>query len=112
MRSCWCWENGSEPRTHLFSDGEVDFVGVVDKNEKRANEIVEGWGGKVFATIEELVGSGELPGVDAVTIATPTVCHIEVAEPLLERGIGCLIEKPYVDTESGSMAIRTAERIM
>ena len=68
----------------------VEFVGVVDQNEERRNDIVEEWGGKAFANVEELIDAG----VDAVTIATPTIYHFEAAEPLLDRGIGCLIEKP------------------
>ena len=58
---------------------DVDFVGVVDQDETRRNDIVEEWGGKAFATVEELIDTG----VDAVTIATPTIYHLEVAEPLL-----------------------------
>lgn len=77
---------------------DVAFVGVVDQNEERANEIVEEWGGQAFATVEELIGDGEHLGVDAVTIATPTIYHLEAAQPLLERGIGCLIEKPLAPT--------------
>ena len=33
-------------------------------------------------------------GVDAVTVAVPTVHHHAAAEPLLRRGVACLIEKP------------------
>ena len=86
----------------------VDFVGVVDQDEERRNDIVDEWGGKAFATVEELIGDGELPGVDAVTIATPTIYHLEVAEPLLERGIACLIEKPLAPTAEIASAIAEA----
>ena len=79
----------------------VDFVGAVDPDEDRRNDIVQEWGGKAFAAVEELVESG----VDAVTIATPTIYHLEVAEPLLERGIACLIEKPLAPTAEIASAI-------
>jgi predicted dehydrogenase len=82
----------------------VDFVGVVDQDETRRNDIVEEWGGKAFSTVEELISSG----VDAVTIATPTVYHLEAAEPLLERGIACLIEKPLAPTAEVAAAIADA----
>ena len=82
----------------------VDFVGVVDQDETRRNDIVEEWGGKAFATVEELISEG----VDAVTIATPTVYHLEVAEPLLERGIACLIEKPLAPTAEVAASIADA----
>lgn len=80
---------------------DVDFVGVVDQSEERRNDIVEEWGGKAFATVEELIESG----VDAVTIATPTIYHLEAAQPLLERGVGCLIEKPLAPTAEVATAI-------
>lgn len=90
-------------RIYSQMDG-VDFVGVVDQSEERRNNIVEEWGGKAFATVEELIDAG----VDAVTIATPTIYHLEVAEPLLERGIGCLIEKPLAPTAEVAKAIADA----
>lgn len=90
-------------RIYSQMDG-VDFVGVVDQSEERRNDIVEEWGGKAFATVEELIDAG----VDAVTIATPTIYHLEVAEPLLERGIGCLIEKPLAPTAEVAKAIADA----
>ncbi|MFT4592440.1 MAG: putative dehydrogenase [Phycisphaerales bacterium] len=83
---------------------DIEFVGVVDQSEERRNDIVEEWGGKAFATVEELIDAG----VDAVTIATPTIYHLEVAEPLLERGIGCLIEKPLAPTAEVASAIADA----
>tara|TARA_X000000368_G_scaffold413788_1_gene402454 strand:+ start:286 stop:1302 length:1017 start_codon:yes stop_codon:yes gene_type:complete len=80
---------------------DVEFVGVVDHNAERRNDIIEEWGGKAFSTVEELIDDG----VDAVTIATPTIYHLEVAQPLLERGIGCLIEKPLAPTADIAAAI-------
>ena len=70
------------------------LIGVVDNSEERRNDVVESWGGKGCETVEELIDLG----VEAVTIATPTKYHLEVAKPLLERGIACLIEKPLAPT--------------
>jgi predicted dehydrogenase len=94
-------------RIYSQMDG-VEFVGVVDQSEERRNDIVEEWGGRAFASVEELIGDGELPRVDAVTIATPTIYHLEVAQPLLERGVGCLIEKPLAPTAEVASAIAEA----
>ena len=80
---------------------DIDFVGVVDQSAERRIDIVEEWGGKAFASVDELIDAG----VDAVTIATPTVHHHEAATPLLERGIGCLIEKPLAPTAEVAAAI-------
>ncbi|MCG8470300.1 MAG: Gfo/Idh/MocA family oxidoreductase [Desulfobacterales bacterium] len=50
-------------------------------------------------------------GVEAVTIATPTVHHHEVAKFFLENGVHCLIEKPIAVTMAEANALlETAER--
>src|SRR5688572_9265318 len=68
---------------------QVRLVGVVDANFEAARQTAEQYGGKAFGSPGELVGQ-----VRAVTIATPTVTHLEVCLPLLKAGIACLIEKP------------------
>ena len=90
-------------RVYAQLDG-AEFVGVVDHNEDRRNEIVEEWGGTAFSTVEEMINVG----VDAVTIATPTVTHLDVAAPLLAKGIACLIEKPLAPTADVASAIADA----
>jgi len=90
-------------RVYAQLDG-AEFVGVVDHDEDRRNEIVEEWGGTAFSTVEEMINVG----VDAVTIATPTVTHLDVAAPLLEKGIACLIEKPLAPTAEVASAIADA----
>lgn len=82
----------------------AELVGVVDHDPQRAADIVEEWGGKAFATIEELLAAG----VDAVSIATPTVYHRETAEQLLAAGVACLIEKPLAPTAEDAAAIAAA----
>jgi predicted dehydrogenase len=67
----------------------VRLVGVHDADPDIAAATVEKYGGEVFTKIEDLADR-----VAAVTIAVPTQFHAFVAEPLLRRGIACLIEKP------------------
>ncbi len=90
-------------RVYAQLDG-ADFVGVVDHDEDRRNEIVEEWGGTAFSSVEALIGAG----VEAVTIATPTVTHLDVAAPLLAKGIACLIEKPLAPTAEIASTIAAA----
>jgi predicted dehydrogenase len=71
----------------------VKLVGVVDSNRDAAAGAAEDFGGKPFDDVESL-----LPHVKAVSIAVPTEFHAAVAEPLLARGIACLIEKPITKT--------------
>lgn len=76
-------------RVYAQSD-EAELVGVVDVNAEVCRNVVEQWGGAGFSSVEHLLEAG----IDAVTIATPTVHHRAVAEPLLAAGVSCLIEKP------------------
>ena len=68
---------------------QVRLVGVYDADRDVAIATRDKFGGEVFGNLEELAGR-----VAAVTIAVPTQFHASVAEPLLRRGIACLIEKP------------------
>ncbi len=67
----------------------VALAGIVDINASRAQEIAAKYGARTFANTSDLVGY-----VDAVTIATPTVTHIDIAMPFIEAGVAVLIEKP------------------
>ena len=73
----------------LASMPGVDLVGVVDTKPGRAAEIATKYGTRGFVSTEEV-----LPSVDAVSVAVPTVSHLEVARPFLERRIAVLVEKP------------------
>lgn len=64
--------------------------GVYDANPARAAEVAEELGCRVFASIPELLAS-----VEAISIATPTSTHHEVAEAALRAGVHCLVEKPF-----------------
>jgi len=68
---------------------EVDLVAVVDTKPGRAAEIAVKHGTAPLTDGSTLVGH-----IDAVTIATPTVSHVEIALPLVEAGIAVLVEKP------------------
>jgi predicted dehydrogenase len=67
----------------------VRLVGVYDADRDVAVAASEKFGGEVFDDLETLAER-----VGAVTIAVPTQFHAAVAEPLLRRGVACLIEKP------------------
>ena len=68
---------------------EVDLVAVVDTRPERAAEIASTHATAALTDALALVGR-----VDAVTIATPTVSHVEVALPFVEAGVAVLVEKP------------------
>jgi predicted dehydrogenase len=67
----------------------VELVGVVDTKPGRADEIAAKNGSTAWPSAADL-----LERVDAVTVAVPTVSHVAVALPFLEKGISVLVEKP------------------
>lgn len=71
----------------------VDFVGVHDHHEGRAEEVAAAHGLRVLGSLEDVAASAE-----AVIVATPTSSHAEVAGFLLDRGVDVLVEKPITLT--------------
>jgi predicted dehydrogenase len=85
----------------LGSLDDVELVGVVDTKPGRAEEIAAKYGTKAWPAASDLLGH-----VDAVTVAVPTVAHLDVALPFLERGVAALVEKPLAPT------VADAERLI
>ncbi len=69
------------------------LVAVVDSNVERAKALAEPLGAWYGPSPEPRLGE-----VQAVNIAVPTVHHLAVARPLIERGIHVLIEKPLAQS--------------
>jgi len=72
----------------------VKFVGVVDADAARATSVASEFGTQTFSSISDLVAAG----VDAVSVAVPTIVHVAVARELLEAGVDVLLEKPLAST--------------
>ncbi len=72
---------------------QAALVGVYDVSRPAAEAVAAQHGCRVFGSIDEMAAE-----VQAATIATPTEFHAAMAEPLLRRGISCLIEKPLAPT--------------
>ena len=72
----------------------LEFVGVVDADQARANSVANEFGTKAFVSADELSAAG----VDAASVAVPTVVHLAVAQKLMEAGVDVLIEKPLAST--------------
>jgi predicted dehydrogenase len=67
---------------------DVQLIGVCDTNQARAEEIAAKFGTQVVESRDLL------SRVNAVTVAVPTVAHVDVAMPFLDAGVPTLIEKP------------------
>lgn len=72
---------------------DVELVGVVDNDPKRAAEIAAAIGTHAYSDHRELIGQ-----VDAVSVVVPTQFHHTVAKDFLSAGVHVLIEKPITVT--------------
>ena len=68
---------------------QVELVGVVDTNPKRADEIARHYDTKAYGHHYDILNK-----VDAVSLAVPTEMHFRVAKDILSEGVHLLIEKP------------------
>lgn len=73
----------------LASEGRVELVGFCDANPETVADLAAEHGCLAFTDWHEL-----LDIVDAVSIATPTDSHCEIACAFLEKGVHVLVEKP------------------
>jgi predicted dehydrogenase len=90
----------------LAAEGQSNFVSVCDTNEETARAVAEERGTRWTLDWRTLVGS-----VDAVSLATPTESHAEIACALLEAGVHVLVEKPISRTlEEADRVIAAAGR--
>ena len=72
----------------------VKFLGVFDADKARAKSVAAEFGTQAFASVAELIAAG----VDAVSVAAPTVAHLVVSRELMDAGVDVLIEKPLAST--------------
>jgi len=86
--------------------GQSDFVAIVDTDGKKAEKLAKKYKCSAYTDYRELLGR-----VDAVTIATPTVTHRELAKFFIENGIAVMIEKPLAaDVSEARELVEHAER--
>lgn len=81
---------------------DVKIVAIVDTHVERANQVGAVIGARAAAS---LAYAGE---IDAALVVVPSADHRAVAEPLLARGLHCLVEKPFALTEEDCRALMAA----
>lgn len=86
----------SQLETEQAQAGQVHLAAVVDPNPTTRTEAAEKYNIPAFPSIDELL-KADL-GLQAATVATPTVAHAEAAEQLLSANLDVLIEKPLAST--------------
>ena len=91
----------------IFSDMEnINLVGVVDVDIKRAQEVASRHNCRSFEDYREVIDS-----VDAVSIAVPTTLHFQTALDFLNHNKNILVEKPVTTTlEEADRLIEEAEK--
>ena len=83
---------------------QADLVAVVDIRPERARQAAAKFNTRDFKHHAEIYDM-----VDAVSIATPTYCHYDIAKDFLDHGIDVLVEKPMtVTVEQADHLIRRA----
>ena len=85
---------------------DSELVAVVDVNADRAGPLADKYGCPAFTDCAQI-----LDKVDAVTIATPTTTHLQLAKPFLRHRIPVLIEKPLASSNrEGRKIVSMARR--
>jgi predicted dehydrogenase len=74
---------------------DVELVGVCDKQADEGRAFAESCGVEFFNDPRGLLGR-----IDAVTIATSTPAHFEIAKLFLDNGVHTFVEKPLTTTSA------------
>jgi len=91
---------------------QSDFVAVVDIDAEKAERLARKYNTGAFTDCVEILRFAQNDKkVDAVTIATPTVTHYELAKIFIENNIAVMIEKPLaVDVKEGRKIVELAKK--
>jgi predicted dehydrogenase len=85
-------------RNHLRAakTSGIPIAGITDSNPAQAEAAAAEYGVSVLTSLDD---------IDAAIIAVPTAAHVITALPLLQRGVHCLVEKPFAATEQECTAL-------
>jgi predicted dehydrogenase len=102
-----CGRIGQRHAEHINRLGKL--VAVCDTVSENAKSVTERYGGKMFANLEEMLGT--CPEIDVVSVCTPNGLHAEHSVKALRAGFHVLCEKPMALTVPDCSAmINAAER--
>ena len=104
--------NHARVAAEVVEGGDLDSIVLCDIDEQRVQDLASSYGVEYTTDYQQL----DSLGVDAVTIATPSPTHHEIATTLLRDGIDCLVEKPLaLDSDDAWDIVETAnaeERVL
>lgn len=78
-----------------FLNPNAEIKGFFDLSSERAQALVDIYGGKVYASVDELIAD---PEIDAVSVCVANAFHAETAIKALRAGKHVLCEKPMAVT--------------
>ncbi|MFY9730188.1 MAG: Gfo/Idh/MocA family oxidoreductase [Candidatus Acidiferrales bacterium] len=84
---------GDFGRNHVRVWREIEgaeLVGIIDTNAERGQKVAAEFGTRVLRDLDALTSDG----IDAVSLAVPTVAHARIGSRILAAGIDVLVEKP------------------
>lgn len=98
-------------RRHIpeYAENEnVELVAFADPKIERAQEMAETYGGKAYASYEEILANEE---VDAVSVCTPNYLHAPMTIAAANAGKHVLVEKPMAcSKEEAEQMIAAAKK--
>jgi predicted dehydrogenase len=94
--------------SEYYSREDCVLVGYYDPKKERAKKMADKYGGKVYKTLEEMLGDKE---IHAVSVCTPNKCHAPISISALKAGKHVLCEKPMATSvKEAQEMIDTAEK--
>ncbi len=103
-----CGDMGSQHAKAWNARDDSEVVAVFDPIEERANALSKEIGAQAYGTYQEAIENDQ---VAAVSVATPTCFHAEIAVFAASRGRHVLCEKPLAARlEDAEAMIRTAQK--
>jgi predicted dehydrogenase len=85
---------------------QSNLVAVVDIDGGKAERLANQYGCQAFTDSRDI-----LDKVDAVTVATPTVTHLELAKIFITKNVSVMIEKPLAaNVKEGKKIVRLAKK--
>lgn len=100
--------NHARVASELAEEDMIDSVVLCDIDKDRVSDLASSYGVEYTTDYRELSSLG----VDAVTVATPSPTHHEIATRLLTDGVDCLVEKPLaLDAEDAWSMVETAQEV-
>ena len=90
----------------ISENKDAEFVGCFDIDPAKSAALAKEHRIRCFDDIESFLNE-----VQAVSVAVPTIAHLEVASRFLEAGVAVLLEKPIAaDLESAQQLVDLSER--